>query len=39
MTQLLLGFVALWWCFYLLGQLLLAIPGAFHEGALWQNVL
>ncbi len=37
--RLLLGFIVLWWCFYLLGQLLLAIPGAFHEGTLWQSIL
>lgn len=30
-----LAFLALWWCFYLLGQMLLHIPGTFHEGGLW----
>jgi hypothetical protein len=37
--RLVLAFLALWWCFYLLGQMLLHIPGAFHEGVLWYNVL
>ncbi|PIE35601.1 rhomboid family protein [candidate division KSB3 bacterium] len=30
-----LGFLCLWWFFYLVGQILLAIPAEFHEGALW----
>ena len=32
------GFVLLWYGFFLLGRILLAIPSAFHEGTLWQNL-
>ena len=32
-----MGFVLLWYFFYLVGLLLLAIPHAFHEGTIWQN--
>jgi len=31
------GGTLLWLAFYLLGQLLLAIPLTFHEGTLWQS--
>ncbi|RJQ75999.1 MAG: rhomboid family protein [Desulfobacteraceae bacterium] len=30
------GMALLWYFFFLLGQILLAIPHAFHEGAIWQ---
>ncbi|MCX7887246.1 MAG: rhomboid family protein [Verrucomicrobiae bacterium] len=33
------GFVLLWFIFYMVGQMLLAIPSQFHEGTLWQNAL
>jgi len=33
----LLGFLLLWYAFYLVGQTLLAIPHAFHEGTIWQS--
>ena len=35
-TQALLGLLAAWFFFYLLGAALLALPTAFHEGTLWQ---
>ena len=31
------GFLLLWATFYLIGQLLLIIPHAFHEGTIWQT--
>lgn len=31
------GFLLLWYFFYLLGLLLLAIPHSFHEGTIWQS--
>jgi hypothetical protein len=31
------GFLLLWGTFFLIGQLLLAIPHAFHEGTIWQT--
>jgi hypothetical protein len=34
--QCLAGLLALWFCFYLVGEWLIAIPTAFHEGTLWQ---
>ncbi len=33
----LFGFLLLWYAFYLVGQTLLAIPHAFHEGTIWQS--
>jgi hypothetical protein len=30
------GFLLLWYAFYLVGLILLAIPSAFHEGTIWQ---
>lgn len=33
----LLGGMLLWIFFYYLGQILLALPSAFHEGTLWQS--
>ena len=35
-AQALLGLLAAWFFFYLLGTALLALPTAFHEGTLWQ---
>jgi hypothetical protein len=32
-----LGFLMLWYAFYLVGLLLLAIPHAFHEGTIWES--
>lgn len=34
--QCLLGLAAAWFFFYLVGEALLALPTAFHEGTLWQ---
>lgn len=34
--QCLLGLLAGWFFFYLIGELLLAMPNSFHEGTLWQ---
>ena len=34
--QWLLGLVAAWFFFYLIGEGLLAIPTTFHEGTLWK---
>lgn len=31
------GFLLLWLIFYLVGQMLLAIPSSFHEGTVWQQ--
>lgn len=30
------GFLLVWYAFYLIGAMLLAIPHAFHEGTIWQ---
>ncbi len=30
-----LGFMLIWYAFYLIGLMLLAIPDAFHEGTVW----
>lgn len=35
LLQLLVGVVVLWFLFYLLGQGLLMLPAAFHEGTIW----
>jgi hypothetical protein len=31
------GFLLLWYVFYLVGLMLLAIPHAFHEGTVWES--
>jgi hypothetical protein len=31
------GFLLLWYLFFCVGQLLLAIPTSFHEGAIWET--
>lgn len=31
-----LGFLILWYAFYLVGLFLLAIPDTFHEGTIWE---
>ncbi len=36
--QLTSGIVVLWLVFYYLGQLLLTLPSAFHEGTLWRDL-
>ncbi len=33
----LVGFLLLWYLFFLLGQTLLAVPHTFHEGTIWQT--
>ena len=33
----LLGVIAIWFFFYLVGEELLAIPSSFHEGTMWQS--
>jgi len=35
--QCVLGMLAAWFFFYLLGEALLALPMSFHEGTLWQS--
>ena len=35
-SQCLLSLLLLWFCFYLVGEALVAIPTSFHEGTLWQ---
>ena len=37
MMHFLLGTMLLWIFFYYLGQLLLSLPSAFHEGTLWEK--
>lgn len=37
--QLGLGAALLWFSFYLLGRLLLAVPANFHEGTLWNALV
>jgi hypothetical protein len=32
-----LGLLAAWFFFYLIGEILLALPPSFHEAALWQS--
>lgn len=32
-----LGFMLLWYAFYLVGVMLLAIPHEWHEGTIWQE--
>jgi hypothetical protein len=31
------GFLIIWYAFYLMGKMLLAIPHDFHEGTIWQG--
>jgi hypothetical protein len=31
------GFLVLWYLFFLVGQMLLSIPHSFHEGTFWQS--
>lgn len=33
--QLMAGLMILWFCFFLAGRTLLAIPSGFHEGTIW----
>jgi len=33
----LLGLMAAWFFFYLIGEILLALPSSFHEAAVWQD--
>ncbi len=35
--QCLLGVMAAWFFFYLVGEILLSLPTAFHEGTLWKT--
>lgn len=35
LIQSFLGFLLIWYAFYLIGLMLLAIPDAFHEGTVW----
>ena len=35
--QCLLGVMAAWFFFYLIGEVLLSLPTAFHEGTLWKT--
>ncbi len=37
MMHFLLGAALLWVFFYYLGQILLSLPSAFHEGTLWEK--
>lgn len=32
-----LGFLLLWYAFYLVGLMLLSIPHSFHEGTVWES--
>ena len=36
-AQVMLGLLAAWLFFYIIGNTLLSIPDSFHEGALWQR--
>lgn len=38
LVQVSLGILMLWLVFYLIGQALLIIPGAFHEGTMWRDL-
>jgi hypothetical protein len=35
--QVLLGLMAAWFFFYLIGEALVSLPDSFHEGKLWQG--
>ncbi len=37
LAQCLAGLVVAWFFFYLIGEVLLALPASFHEGTLWQT--
>ncbi len=37
LVQGIFGFMVLWYAFYLVGLMLLAIPHDFHEGTIWQE--
>lgn len=37
LAQCVLGFFVVWYFFFLIGEVLLKIPTAFHEGTLWQT--
>ena len=37
LMQFLIGTTVLWVFFYYLGQILLSLPSAFHEGTLWEK--
>ena len=37
LTQGILGFLVLWYAYYLVGQTLLSIPHTFHEGTIWEE--
>lgn len=36
LAQCALGLLIAWYFFFLIGEALLALPGSFHEGTLWQ---
>ena len=36
MAQCAFGFLLVWYCFFLLGTLLVKIPAKFHEGTIWR---
>ncbi len=36
--QLVLGLLVLWFCFFMAGRGLLAIPSSVHEGTIWRQV-
>jgi hypothetical protein len=36
LAQCLLGLLAAWFFFFLIGEALLSLPSSFHEGALWR---
>ena len=35
--QFLVALVLIWFCFYLIGESLAALPDSFHEGGLWKG--
>jgi hypothetical protein len=37
LSHCLLGLLAAWFIFYLLGEALLAMPASFHEGTIWES--
>ena len=37
LAQVMVGLLAAWLFFYIIGNTLLSIPASFHEGALWQR--
>jgi hypothetical protein len=36
LTQAVVGFLVVWYFFFLFGESLLKLPNSFHEGTLWQ---